>query len=109
MDGARGIQCDGDDGRVFIDLRDTVRLRRSLTQKMSGFIVTQNDQQSGKFKKLKNSSRLEIAGDLLQKDVKKVRKRSLGFFSVQPVTAHRRWYIKSDSAECATVKVCSSI
>ena len=77
MDGVRGIQADVDDGVVFIDLRDTVRLRR-LKQKMSGFIVSsQGDSQGGKFKKLNNSSQLEIAGDLLQTDTKKIRKRNI--------------------------------
>jgi len=80
MDGVRGIQADADDGVVFIDLRDTVRLRR-LKQKMSGFIVSQNDHGGGKFKKLNNSSQLEIAGDLLQTDTKKIRKRIRAFHS----------------------------
>ena len=77
MDGVRGFQADGDEGVVFIDLRDTVRVRR-LTQKMSGFIVSTHDGQSRKFKKLNNSTQLEIAGDVLQRDVKKTRKRKLG-------------------------------
>ena len=43
MDGVRGFQAETDEGVLFIDLRDTIKLNR--LRKMSGFIVANNDSQ----------------------------------------------------------------